>query len=331
MYKTIYDWSNSKYSNFSYFLKALYEATYNYYLYNSNDSKEIKEKNLPKIREYIEDIEHYLFYLIRLGYVNDTNMGNIIKQISSIKQIKLMDFTSRNEAPYTLRNTIYLNPYIRPSKTLDSKERRFLYSAHEYGHIVNDKWFMYARKVADKLWEGYDFRKAALDNGFNSPHYYLHGLRLLDEVITQDTAENVTYARACKNRPPKEFKVLKNVLGERPFFTNFDFYGDFQELVVKFAKLIDFLNTNYKMSFEEVLYRLSRVSMQEEYFLNKLINSTLRGSNRIDYYLMICALGLIKDARYALIKSNEFNNSLENSTNGLELFNNLSNKVYKKI
>ena len=75
MYKTIYDWSNSNFSSFSEFLKKLYELSSNYYDYTSTDDEMTKRVNRSKIRNFIENLEKYMFWLIKLGYVTKANIS----------------------------------------------------------------------------------------------------------------------------------------------------------------------------------------------------------------------------------------------------------------
>ena len=339
MYKTIYDWSNSNFSSFSEFLKKLYELSSNYYDYTSTDDEMTKRVNRSKIRNFIENLEKYMFWLIKLGYVTKANISLVLKQLTSLQLIRIIDSKERNQnknvVGYTSQNIVSLAPNIKESEHFNSNERSFLSSTHEYGHIINDNWSSYSEKIASKLWENTELRREAQKYSFNSPYYFLNGLKLIDEVITEDTSENITYNEFSKTRPSKSFKVSDRLYHDRVYFSNFDFYDEFQEIGVKFAKMLSFLNLNDTYSYEDVLEKLSKASMQGN-FLNKLLDEFLH-HNLKDYYIIICAMGVIKDAFYEKGQLNLFSNSMKKSYNSFQIFNkittshlNENKKIYVK-
>ena len=325
MYKTIYDWSNSDYSGFANFLKYLYEVSLNYY--NKNWQKlENKEKYQYKIKEFVQDIEKYLYNMIRLGYVNKNNLYDVLRKIMSIRLIRLLENDEKLYIGYTEDNVISLNPDIKESANLTKKERELLCASHEFGHVVNSRWSNSALAISQSLWNSNLLRNQAQKYGFNSLKYFFHGIKLLDEVITQDVAENVAYADAEKKRPFKKYETNRQILNGEVYFSNFDIYGDFQEVAVKFARLVNFVKANNNMSFEEVLYKFSRESLNKN-FLQRIIMDIFSQNSDVEFYLMICSLGLLKDAHYQLAQANEFSDSKFRSLSTLKFFNDLEGAI----
>ncbi len=331
MYKTIFDWSNTDYSGFTEFLKRLYANSVDFYNYYSKDEELTKIKNKPKIRDFVQNIEKYMYWLIKMDYVTRDNINKVLYKLMSIQLIRIIDkaetLEKGNVVGFTKDNIISLTPQIESSKNLTSEERSLLYSTHEYGHIINSAWSDYAPNLANIMWKDVTLQREANRYGFSSPYYFYNGLKLLDEVITQDTAENVTYNESSKTRPAKSFKKSNTLYNNGLYFTNFDFYGEFQELGVKFAKVCKFLNIDINASFEETLEVLSKKSMNDNFLCN-LYNEI--ASNKKDFYIMLCALGLIKDAYYQSANINLFSDSNERSSESLNIFNNLSNYNLEK-
>ena len=328
MYKTVYDWSSSDYSGFANFLKYLYEESCNYYRMKQKNFSE-KIKGFSKIEEFVQDIEHYLYYLIKLGYVDKGNIYDILKRIMSIKLIRLLGVDENIYVGYTENNVVSLNPNIQSNDTLTGEERSLLFGSHEYGHVVNSRWSNRALATSQSLWSSTELRNSALKYGYDSLKYFFHGIKLLDEAITQDVAENVTYAYAEKMRPKKTYHNSKELFNGKSYVSNFEIYGDFQEVAAKFARLINFINADSSMSIDEVLYKLSKESMNKN-FLRRIILDIFSQQNNNDFYLMVCCMGLLKDAHYQLAKLNEFSDSKDRSAKSLQLFNNLSSLQYQK-
>lgn len=333
MYKTFYDWTDSTYSGFANFLKYLYEVSYNYYEKNWQKLGD-KEKYSLKLKEFVQNIEHYLHFLIRLGYVNKDNLYDVLRKIMSIKLIRLLGNDEKFYVGYTEDNVVSLNPNMSSNATLTKEERELLYSSHEFGHVVNSRWSNDALAVSKNLWNSNELRTQAQKYGFNSLKYFMHGIKLIDEVITEDVAENVAYAYAEKKRPCIKYVNNNLFFNGKSYLSNFDIYGDFQEIAVKFAQLLDFLKVTKNASYEEVLYKLSRESMHKD-FLRRIVLDIFRESaknrdNNIDFYLMVCCLGLLKDAHYQLVNINDFSDSKARSSSTLQLFNDLSTAQLQK-
>ncbi len=332
MYKTLYDWNNSQFLGFDKFLKHIYEESI-LFAKTQKDSKGSKQK----ITEFVQNLEIYMYSLIKMGYVNKSNLENVLSKLLNIKLIKTLDSKNKNLAGFTYNNIISLNPCMVKSANLSSKSRTFLYSSHEYTHMINNAWKIKISPITNEIWKNKWFRKESYKYNYNSEKYFSYGLQFLDEVIAQDTAENITYNVFSQKRPDIHYEQNPQMFSQEPYLTNFDFYGDFQEIAVKFCHLLDFLNVNNSMSFNQVLEKLSKASMDKN-FLNNVLSFLNDDKEVFAFYIMICSMGLIKDAHYKIANLNYFKDSQERSLEALQLFNDLYNhetqqksKIYNKV
>ncbi len=326
----MYDWSNSIYAGFEDFLKNIYSISVNYYLRKKeNDSTDIVNFKLRKIREFVNNIEYYFYELIKLGYVKKSNVYFVIRQLISIELINFVKKNEMNFSGYTIGKRIFINPYIKDNKKMNAKQRTLLYSSHEYGHIINQKWKLDVIKQSKKIWENAKVQREAKRFGFDSNEYFVMGFEMLDETIVQDTAENVCYGLMKQERSPKIFKVKKEVFGDRPFLTNFDYYGEFQEVAVNFCKTLGIMHTQEKDSYEDVLKRLSMMAMKEDF--SQILFEEFAGdiTKLRDYFILFSIMGTIKDASYSVLDLNEGQDVTNKVLKYYGIFNNLCD-YYKK-
>lgn len=332
MYNCLYDWSSSNFSGFSSFLKNIYETSVNYYKkIMRKDSLGEQKYRLNKIKEFVNNIEIYFYELIKLGYVTKSNIYFVLRQLISIELIKFVKKDEENSfAGYTEEKIISLNPKIPGKGKLDSKNRTLLYSAHEYGHVINQKWKLEVFNYAKNVWQNAKIQREGKRFGFSSPKYFMMGFDMLDEAITQDMAENITYDYVQKERPAKEFKMKEAVLGRMPYLTNFDYYGEFQEIAVKFAKGLGTINSSSSGSFEDVLKQLGKMATKEN-FSSILLNEFNGDLGKLrDYFIMISAMGTMKDASYRVLNLSDNEDATNMAEKNYNVFNNLSNYYIEK-
>lgn len=198
--------------------------------------------------------------------------------------------------------------FIDMNTTLPDK-MLLLYLAHELGHVVN------RRSLA-----GIDIFSDKLNNSFsiNNPVTYLNnkigtiklgsvhtmtynsgalsdGVRLLDEAITQDRAEDIAvYYTGGMRRKVSEVST--------PFYdgktckSNFAYYGEFEEPTVLFGSVID--EVGAIDDFEEAMRRISTLALSSE-LSDRVIDSFK--NNEENFLNLLTNMGIIKGKKYSSI------------------------------
>ena len=147
------------------------------------------ERDADALAGCIRNIEEYLHYLFESS---PENFHSILR--TTIKNVRTIACFSSNQRriygeTQAQNKLIYINPELKESRTLTGEERTRLYMARELGHISNNEWM---KKVVDYV--NRQIRTGALTQEHAQLIY--DGFSMLDEVTTQDRAEDISY---CKN------------------------------------------------------------------------------------------------------------------------------------
>ena len=133
-------------------------------------------------------------------------------------------------------------------------------------------------------------------------NYYLeYGFSLLDEVVAEETAEKVTYFLSRKDRPKKEVRRDKAVFNYQPYSTNYVFYGELQDIAIRFARTLSFLNIERQDSDDDVLMKLIQASFSPN-FIQMIRQELISFPNKLDSFVVLLGcMGRIREATYHVL------------------------------
>ena len=237
----------------------------------------------------IENIEEYLYYYFT-KYPN--NFNNILNStMNNLRTIACLPSNQRGIYGETQAQNkiIYINPELKPSRTLTGEERTRLYMAHELGHIVNNEWM---KKVID--YANMQIRAGAL----NQEHAQLiyDGFSMLDEATTQDRAEEFTYLFSGKVRP-QQINVRNQILfNGNAYKSNFDYYGELQAPATMFARTLRGIGKEDNDA--KALKLLSTRALSPDFF-NTILSEYSRDGQMSAFIKEVQYMGLLKRASYA--------------------------------
>ena len=310
-YGHYYDFSKYPYlSEMNEVFSRIFDRSIKYYLQKPDGYNQ--EFAFKKIVEFVRDLEKSLIGLINLGYVTTKNVNHIKSIYKSLDTVGLLE-TSYRGGIYgiSMGNRIEINPHLSGSRTLTNEERTLLYVCHEMGHRFHEEWknpsFINEILRNPKVKERHD----RLPD--NIKKYVYYGSRLLDEALTQDRAEEITYYFAGKQRPALQTRSSRLFNGQI-FKTNFDYYGEFQGITKKFGKGL------YKRCADkDILKELSKAALDTD-FMDRIVKIYKNNNNILDLYGLLHSMGIIKEASYEAFGMGT-KGSIEKSGPALELIN----------
>lgn len=273
------------------------------------------KREYVKMLSFIKNVEEYLYY-----YSRNENFDTILNSISNIKKISVLPIDKRGIYGQAIpeEKTLLINPSLRASTTLNHEERTRLYVAHELGHFINNNWM-------DTVIKYLDIRVRQGEVSNEQAQLFQEGFSMLDECITQNNAENFAYEFAGKNRPSKQY-VTRNVgvFGNKPYQTNFDFYGEFQIPAAKFAKTLRGIG---KYENDDVALNILSQRALNPNFAIDIIEEYERDNQYSNLQKLVRKMGVIKKAVYTSFGCDNNMQALRNSENALNEFYNLANKM----
>lgn len=294
----------------------IFDRSVKYYLKNRDGY----EQNfaLSKIVEYVRDLEKSLLGLINLGYVTTSNLQLVKDTYKNLDTIGLLNSSFKGRIyGVTSGGRIEINPYLRNSYHLTGEERTLLYVCHEIGHRFHTNWVKPTN--LNSILENKDVQELYRQLPPQSQSFIYSGLSLLDEALTQDRAEEITYYFAGKKRP--EMTPRRSSLFDGGIFkTNFDYYGELHEPAIRFGKTLRGISRNPK----ETLKTLGRAAIDDR-FTKKIENEYRSKGSLLDLFALIHSMGVIKEATYEVFGMG-LGNALPRSKQSLELLIKLTDK-----
>ena len=237
----------------------------------------------------IRNLEEYLYY-------NFQKFPQIFNQILSatmnnLRTILVLPKENRGVFGQTQphNKTIYINPDLHDSRYLTAEERTRLYMAHELGHNVNHEWMKKVKEYTDQQME-----QGRLTQ--NQAQLIYDGFSMLDEVITQNRAENFVYAYSGKRRPDLTYYRNARIFDSEPYKSNFDYYGELEEPAIMFARTLRGIgkeNDDIK-----ALDMLSERALSPNFF-SRILNEYTRDGQMPVFVQEVQYMGLLKRASYA--------------------------------
>lgn len=329
-------WNKKYFDGFPEKMDALYEKSMNYYhnrldegvLYSLDD----KEMDEEAIRAFFPSLEYYFVSLFELGLVTRHNFPTILEQIKSIRLFKVLPYRERNYYGLTTNREISIDSSMYGIFGFSKEEFRELIIAHELCHIINFHWIDERDAFCDKLYQVDSVKRLLNKMNLGNPRYLRAGFSLLDEVMAQEVAEEITYKLAKKKRPEKEIRNDKEIFNHQEYSTNFLLYGEMQEFGEKFARELSFLNVKDSDNGSQVVQKLARESFDKD-FIKKFEMEFMNHPEKVEFLAVLLAcMGRIKEATYHRIGLSDDNKGLD-VTSYVRIFNGviqLKDKINKE-
>ena len=270
------------------YIEDLYDSSVEYYdeNYGSVNPTGTEKLDRDKINEAVGFVEDYLAYHYEKYPDEFVNVFTTLNQ--KLNTVSVFPPRLRGLfGQYVQENNLLLiNPQLSGSVNLTDYERTRLYVGHELGHIINSHW------VNDA------YEKLRIKSG----SVVGSGIDLLDEAITQNRAEDFAYFFAKKRRPALTLHNYPSSLGRflfdgSSYRTNYDFYGELQEISIMFSKTLRGIGKLNDGS--EALKELSTRAFDSK-FISNIIDEYRNDGHINDLVELLYYMGVVKNASYAM-------------------------------
>ena len=197
----------------------------------------------------------------------------------------------------------------RNSPSLTAEEVRRLYMFHEMGHkILNilsrQDVINYFTNTINSVLQN----KGLSNVDLNYKNFIKDGFWMIEECLTQELAEYLTYYSSKKQRPHFENRKDLNC----DISTNHDYYGIFQTPTINLGKTIkDCSNGDTN---EKILLNMIKKALNSNFNL-ELISEYNKGNAQLyyDLFLTLRTMGMLKVEKYASFGIGKSNNINVNS------------------
>lgn len=285
--KLNYDWGN--YTSVVDFLDNLYNNTLLFLIDNGYDTK--------YANEFINDIEDYLYYF----KIHNYNINNIIHKLEDIQVIEFYDSLIINnhndniKFPPVINKTIkiLLNTNIQSDKRLSSRERRRLYLYQGLSHSLismkSQKTLEFSKIYSKYLMYNTNTIETIVNNGW----------LLIEDVLSQELAEKITYFALDKIRPQyrpglenEEFPISGSKIS-----SNLEMYRMFQSLLINFGLTLGKISNIYDYSEKTITNDLLKYAVNND--LSYLIIAEYNEKNNlVPLYQILYFMGLLVNEMY---------------------------------
>ena len=323
MYKKKYNYDERYFKGFSAFLDGLYNRSINEYLNTcaKSDTEQERKTNLTKINEFIGYLEDYIVTLTALGFINETNINDVLHEVKKIKSISVLPKNNRGIYGLTTRDyRIEINPNLTASTTLTAKERTLLYVSHEVGHIIHKMWTSDIEEYLKYSTYNSNIKDLVAATSMANRYCALDGLSLIDEATTQETAEIVVYHLKKRPRPPKVYYANPKIYNGNPYKSNFDYYKELEEPAILFGRTLRGIGTSQSTPDSEIMTSLAKKTFNKNFAWDVIKEYQETKELEQDFFNTLVCLGRIKDASYGI-----FGHAALKDSNSLseKYFNNL--------
>lgn len=269
-------------------------------------SKEIRGQ-LPTL---IHNIEDFFAFSIRDGFISKTNIKRVLDRLKD-KENGFRAITPLEKKGWygkSINDEIQLNLNMTThenSPRLSKEDITRLYLYHEIGHKILN---IYSNKdVIEKYLATVE--GILQDMGVEKPDVVMpeqipSGFLMIEECLTQELAEKLTYESIGKKRPDyKErheiFSIQQDGVETGIVSTNHDFYGLFQEPTIAFGKTLRGCSHRTATN-EEILSSMIHKALYTN-FDEEVIREYYSGDGTKfqDLYRLLRTMGIILDQKYA--------------------------------
>ena len=281
-----YDWS--KYPEVNTFLMQIYSNT----KVSNNDDAFAKE--------IICDIEEFLNYFQKNNY----DISIIISKLKNIQYIGKLSsgFASDNGITYLFNepviakdNAIYLSRKFASDNNLSARNRQKLYL---YKGLIqnifsfNNEFTLEFSKLYSELFNNSQDTELLVNAGW----------KLLNEVLTQELAERITYSELGQDRPTKTvgitptdyYPINGNLVASR-----LELYRPFEEMTIHFGEAISGVGSLLDQSEETIMNDLI-CKVTKGNFSEQVISEYIYNNNELELYLILYSMGLLLNEKYAM-------------------------------
>lgn len=275
---------------------------------NKNTFENIDRQYQHLALEYSENAEEFIKQCMNNGFITYSNLRRCLRNLDTVSYIDVLPRNNRGIYGTVTNGIVFVNPDL-------SANRRKLYEFHELAHqliqteLPSSELVMYNRSRTQR-------GKTPL-NGMNIKN----GWFLLEEAIVQNIAEECFYSSLGIQRPQQTHKKEPQVLGNKFFKTNFDYYGIYQPLTTMFARTLRGVGQSKTDSDDLILNEFSKKACNE----NFIQSVTQEYSNDVGKDTLMELLEKI--GRIFNEKSVTFSNSIEGKQMSIpqtqELWNNI--------
>ena len=312
MYQTIFNWNYSEYSGFKEFLQNGYRYSKRKYQEdNPSNTKESSKKDIQFIKTCFQDLEKYYYSLLLLKIATRENNQNILNQFKTLNQIKI--WKNANSRCYALTNNkdILINPNLGRFRHMNSPMFTHMIISHELGHIITSSWKKDSLILCDRLYRSKRVRNILKQIGLDSIRYLQEGFELIDEAVCQEAAEESSYLLANHKRENLEYRQDKAIFNHQPYRTNFNLYGEFQEIAYLFAKFLRFTGINNYDSMETALNKLVKEAFSKDFIRNIQKELNEEPEKLDDLIILLACMGRMKEATYQILGLSNSKKSLD--------------------
>lgn len=265
-------------------------------------------KQLP---EYIHDVEDFLATGIATGLFNDEALDNVMSSLENMHNgcwvIEYLPQKLRHCYGCSIGNIVQINPTMTRhpnSPELSADEVRKMYMFHELGHkvlhVLDDYPTMHG--FIDTVDDVLEKKNFAGEHNFRKPdlsnrNLVYDGFGMLEESMTQELAEFLTYSSSHKRRPNQSMKPDMGL----QVVTNHDYYGIFQKPTVQFGRTLRGCSTR-SSSDESVELAMIRKALRGK-FAEEVIAEYYQGNADLYYDLFrtLRCMGILKNNKYATL------------------------------
>lgn len=252
------------------------------------------------VEESMTALEYYYVSLIKLDLIDKTNYNNVLSRLKTVSSMRTLKGKNSKLFGLTIEDDIYINPDIPSKNNLSRIEMKQLIASHELTHVINGLWVEESEAFSKSLTQIPNIKILLKSKGLDKKDYIKLGLDMIDEIVAEETSEKVAYRLSGKSRPAKSYFRDKGYIG-RGYYSNLTYYGEFQDIVTKFARELSFLKCTEKTKDEEVLNRLIRASFRRGFLINLGEELTKNPERLENFVLMLAYMGKIKDGAYTVI------------------------------
>lgn len=300
---------NFKYNwriNFPEIEDYLSRLLYSSYSRNKDQNRDLIKK-LPELIHYMED---FFAQSIKDGLITKVNISNILGRLKNDQSglRAIMPLPEKGLFGKSIRDTIEINLNMErhgnsPFLSEDDLIRLYLY--HEVGHKILN---IHSNEVAiDNYLDTVD--AILQEKGIVEPDTFMKevipdGLLMIEECLTQELAERLTYEILGKKRPTiKPRNEIANIQGGVPEIcqvpTNHDFYGIFQQPTIEFGKTLRGCHNRISTNEDVLLNMISKALYTN--FDEDLFREYYKGDGSLyqDLFRTLRAMGLLLDQKYA--------------------------------
>ena len=287
-----YDYNFGQYDeSLKAYVKKLIDNSGEYFCMQAENGEVVDRQHDANV---VADCFRYLVDYLQYNYQEspetfDEFIAPIIERVQTIAVLPVGDDRGIFGRIRISKKIVEINPELPASMYLTNKERTKLYLAHELGHVTNLAW----------LNKALDYVKGQIAEGqltVEDAQLICDGFSMLGEAITQNRAENFTYASSGKPRPRPRMYTNLNLYRGMPFKSNFDYYCELQEPAVMFARTLRGIGGVYDDS--DALDMLSERAMSSDFFDN-ILEEYQRNGQMEAFKKIFKSMGYLKRASYA--------------------------------